>query len=185
MFGNNGFKAILTGNIQKMTIDKINVPDALNGTETLRKTFLSEREEKFILASAPPVKLGLNLEYSIRKFTIGTRLTYFGEIQLYGYGEDGSGINPMVPTDADENITVPDLYTYDAKLVTDLYAAYNFTNNIRFYFGADNLLNVHPSLGAVQAAKYWAFNTETGGPWDAVQMGGNGTRFFARLAFNF
>ena len=184
-FGNNGFKAILTGNIQKMTIDKINVPDALNGTETLRKTFLSEREEKFILASAPPVKLGLNLEYSIRKFTIGTRLTYFGEIQLYGYGEDGSGINPMVPTDADENITVPDLYTYDAKLVTDLYAAYNFTNNIRFYFGADNLLNVHPSLGAVQAAKYWAFNTETGGPWDAVQMGGNGTRFFARLAFNF
>lgn len=184
-FEKQGFKALLTGNIQKMTIDKINVPTALNGTETLRKTFLSEREEKFILASAPPMKLGLNLEYSYNKFTIGTRLTYFGEIELYGYGEDGTGINPMVPTDQDENIKVPDLYKYETKLVTDLYAAYNITDKIKVFAGVDNLLNIHPTLGAVQTAKYWAYNTETGGPWDAVQMGGNGRRFFVRLAFNF
>jgi len=37
----------------------------------------------------------------------------------------------------------------------------------------------------VQSAKYWAFNNEPGGPWDAVQMGSNGIRLFARAAFNF
>ena len=91
----------------------------------------------------------------------------------------------MVPTDQDENIKVPDLYKYETKLVTDLYAAYNITDKIKVFAGVDNLLNIHPTLGAVQTAKYWAYNTETGGPWDAVQMGGNGRRFFVRLAFNF
>jgi iron complex outermembrane receptor protein len=51
--------------------------------------------------------------------------------------------------------------------------------------GADNLFNVHHYLGAVASAKYWAFNNETGGPWDAVQMGGNGFQFFARLGLTF
>ena len=51
--------------------------------------------------------------------------------------------------------------------------------------GVDNLLNVHPDLGVAPGAKGWAFNNETGGPWDAVQMGGNGMRFFLRIGFQF
>ena len=46
-------------------------------------------------------------------------------------------------------------------------------------------MNVHPDLGVDPAAKYWAFNNETGGPWEAVQMDANGRRLFVRLAFNF
>lgn len=179
------FKVLFTGNIQKMTLDKINVPDKLNTTDEHRKNFLSDREQKFILASAPPFKLGLNLEYLYKSFTIGTRLTYFGDVTILGYGEDGLGIDPMVPTDANENIKVPDSYKYEAKLVTDLYFAYQINKNLKLFLGADNLFNVHPSLGAVQSAKYWAFNNETGGPWDSVQMGGNGTRYFVRLSMNF
>ncbi|HMG15353.1 MAG TPA: hypothetical protein VK590_07910, partial [Saprospiraceae bacterium] len=70
-------------------------------------------------------------------------------------------------------------------MISDIYLSYRLCKNLKLFIGADNVFNVHPSLGAVQSAKYYAFNNETGGPWDAVQMGDNGTRFFARLAMNF
>ncbi|HYK44706.1 MAG TPA: TonB-dependent receptor [Parafilimonas sp.] len=179
------FRALFTGNFQNMTIDQINVPEKLNDTKQHQETFLSDREQKFILASAPPGKFSLNLDYTVDKFGIGTRFTYFGRVILLGYGEDGSGIDPMVPTDADENVYVPDQYNYGAKVVTDLYLSYRLAKAATLYVGADNLLNVHPDLGYAHGASYWAFNNETGGPFDAVQMGQNGMHLFARLGINF
>jgi iron complex outermembrane recepter protein len=182
--GNNRFRALLTANIQKMKIDKINVPAKLSGSDFLKQTFFSDREQKFLLASAPNNKAALNLEYGSGKFTVGTRLTYFGEISLYGYGQDGLGINPTVPLD-NGSADVPDLYNYKGKLVSDLYVSYQLHRNWTLFAGADNFLNTHPDLGVAPGAKGWAYNTETGGAWDAVQMGFNGRRIFARLAFSF
>lgn len=179
------FRGLFTANFQKMNIDKINVPVKLDDSQDHRKTFLSDREQKFILASAPNTKFAFNLEYGINNFTVGTRLTYFGKVVLLGYGEDGLGIDPKVPSDADANVKVADQYNYGGKLVTDLYFNYKFNNKISFSWGLDNLFNIHPDLGINPAARGWAFNNETGGPWDAVQMGGNGTRLFARLGFSF
>ena len=96
---NNRYKAVLAGNIQTMKIKDINVPTKLSGSDFLRQTFLSDREQKFILASAPKTKFSFNFEYGSGNFTAGTRLTYFGKVTLLGYGEDGLGINPMVPLD--------------------------------------------------------------------------------------
>ena len=76
-------------------------------------------------------------------------------------------------------------YFYQGKVVTDLYFSYKLSKSATIFWGVDNLLNVHPDYGFQQSAKYWAFNNETGGPWDAVQMGFNGMRLFARAAFNF
>jgi iron complex outermembrane receptor protein len=168
-----------------MTIDKINVPAKLNDSKEHQETFLSDREQKFILASAPNVKASLNLDYGINKFGVGTRFTYFGKVTILGYGEDGLGINPIVPTDADPNMLIPDQYNYNGKLVTDLYASYMLCKTATLYIGADNLFNVHPDLGYAHGAAGWAFNNETGGPFDAVQMGENGIHFFARLGINF
>jgi iron complex outermembrane receptor protein len=184
-WSNQRFRALFTGNFQDMKIDQINVPEKLNDTKQHQETFLSDREQKFILASAPPAKFALNLDYTVDKFGIGTRFTYFGRIILLGYGEDGLGIDPMVPTDADENVYVPDQYNYGAKVVTDLYLSYRLAKAATLYVGADNLLNVHPDLGYAHGASYWAFNNETGGPFDAVQMGQNGIHLFARLGINF
>ncbi|HKR06422.1 MAG TPA: TonB-dependent receptor [Bacteroidia bacterium] len=181
----NSFRVTLAGNYQKMTIDKINVPAKLNDTEQHRQTFLSDREQAFILASAPEMKGALSLEYGLNKLTIGMRFTYFGKVTLLGYGEDALGINPMVPTDADGTVYVPDRYIYNGKLVSDIYLSYKIFKSATLSIGADNVFNVHPDYGAVSTAKYWAYNTETGGPWDAVQMGSNGMRLFTRLAFNF
>lgn len=182
--GKNKYKAVLAGNIQQMDIDKINVPAKLSGSEFLRQTFLSDREQKFILASAPKTKFGLNLEYGCGGLTVGTRLTYFGKIVLLGYGEDGLGINPMVPLDNGSG-SVPDQYDYNGKLVSDLYAGYKICKSLTVFAGADNLFNTHPDFGVVKGAKDWAYNTETGGAWDAVQMGTNGRKLFVRFAFNF
>ena len=179
------YRAMLAGNIQHMTIDQVNVPTKLNDTEGHRATFLSDREKNFILASAPTTKFALTLEYSLRRLTIGTRATYFGKVTLLGYGDDGLGIDPKVPTDADANVRVRDEYVYGGKLVNDLYLTYKLHKAITICIGADNILGVHPDLGAVQSAKGWAFNNEPAGPWDAVQMGSNGMRLYARIGFTF
>lgn len=179
------FRTLFTANFQKMTINKINVPEKLNDTKDHQKTFLSDREQKFILASAPNAKASLNLNYGASKWDAGTRFTYFGKISLLGYGEDGLGIDPKVPTDADPNVYVPDQYDYGGKLVTDVYASYRLSKVATLYIGADNIFNVHPDLGYAKGATGWAFNNESGGPFDAVQMGGNGIHFFARIGINF
>jgi iron complex outermembrane receptor protein len=183
--GQNNYKLLFAGNFQDMTIDQINIPAKLNDTKDHQQNFLSDREKAFILASAPKNKFGLNFEFGHGSSTIGTRLTYFGKVDLLGYGEDGLGIDPKVPTDANANILVPDRYEYKGKLITDIYVAFGLSKNMKLFFGADNLFNVHPTLGVVQAAKGWAYNNETGGPWDSVQMGPNGARLFTRLAVTF
>ncbi|MBC6491042.1 TonB-dependent receptor domain-containing protein [Flavihumibacter stibioxidans] len=191
-YGKNNFRALLTGNVQQMDIDEINVPEKLDATADLRATFLTEREQKFILASAPGSKFGLTLEHNWKKFGVGARLTYFGKITLLGYG-DGTAedftpefnrgdLYAYVPDD-NTGAPVKDQYVYNGKLVTDLFMSYQFSKRFGLYWGVDNLLNVHPDMSFAPGAKWWAFNNETGGPWDAVQMGANGLRLFARVGF--
>jgi len=182
--GKNKLKAVLAGNFQKMSIDKINVPAKLSGSSFLQQTFLSDREQFFILASAPGTKSALNVEYGIGSLTTGMRLTYFGKLSLLGYGQDGLGINPMVPLDNGSG-EVPDRYDYSGKMVTDLYVSRPVFKQFVLTAGIDNVLNVHPDFGVAKGAKDWAYNNETGGPWDAVQMGGNGRRLFLRIGFKF
>jgi len=189
-WGNQSFKALLAGNIQHMTIDAIHVPSALNGTVLNQKTFFSDREEAFLLASAPKEKFSLSLEYDVNKFGVGTHITYYGKILLMGFGDatadnpNQTGINPMVPSDLDPNKDVPEHFNFDGKVVTDLFVSYKFSKKIALFVGADNLFNVHPDLGVNPLAKGWSGDNESGGPWDSVQMGFNGLHLFTKLAFN-
>lgn len=203
---NQSFRALFAGNFQHMTVDEVHIPTDLNDSYVHRKTFFSDREEAFLLASAPKSKLSLGLEYSINKFGIGTHLTYFGKMRSLGFGWTGlasaegtggpgdpaisgsfTGINPYVDIDgfADGIHVTPEVFNYNGKVTTDIYASYKFTKAISLFIGADNLLNVHPDLAAVPNARYESFDNETGGPWESVQMGFNGMRLFAKLNFNF
>ena len=204
-WSNQGFKILFAGNIQHMKIDDINVPAALNDSYVHRKTFFSDREEAFLKASAPKSKFSLNLEYDIAKFGIGTHLTYFGDVKLLGFGWTGlasaapggpgdpnisgsfTGIDPYVDIDgySDQVHVVPEIFDYKPKITTDVYASYKFFKSATLFIGADNLFNVHPDLGAVPNAKLEAFDNESGGAWDSVQMGFNGLRMFAKLSLSF
>ncbi len=188
---NNTIKALLAGNWQSMDINAVHVPDALKGTVLNQKTFFSDREEAFLLASAPKLKFSLGLEYEHGKFGAGTHLTYYGKIVLLGFGDatadnpNQTGINPMVPSDADPGVLVPERFNYNGKMTTDLFLSYKLCKKLTVFAGADNLFNVHPNLGVNPLAKGWAEDNESGGPWDSVQMGFNGRRLFGKLAFSF
>ncbi|MGG9960476.1 TonB-dependent receptor [Ferruginibacter sp. SUN106] len=189
-WANHSFKILLAGNFQDIKLDKINVPAALSTTTLNKNTFYSDREIAFLKASAPKAKFNLNLEYGCGKLGFGTHLTYFGGIKLLGFGDStpdnpyNSGINPMVPSDANGTY-VPEVFDYKGKLVTDLFASYKFCNQATIFIGADNILNVHPNLGVNPLAKGWAGDNESGGPWDSVQMGFNGMKLFTKLVLNF
>jgi iron complex outermembrane receptor protein len=187
----NSFHVLLAGNLQNMTIDDIHVPAALNGTVLNQKTFYSDREKAFLLASAPNHKFALSLDYNFDKFGFGTHFTYFGKIKLMGFGDatddnpNQTGINPMVPSDADDKVLVPEVFNFGGKVVTDIYASYKLCKHATVFIGADNLFNIHPDLGVNPLAKGWAGDNESGGPWDSVQMGFNGLRLFGKFAFTF
>lgn len=156
-FGNNTVGASLVGNINKMFIGSVNGNEVLN-TEEDKETLFGRREKYFLLASAPENKFGLNLNYNYnKKFNANVRFTRFGEVEL---------IDWMDTVDH-----------YGAKIVTDVSLGYQFTEKIGLTIGANNLLNVYPDIQDTE--------TETGGNFDSVQMGSNGTFGFARLSFKF
>lgn len=201
-WGRNKFSVVFAGNLQHMDIDKVNVPTKLNDTYLHQQTFFSVREQYFVKASAPPLKLALNLQYDINQFTVGTHFNYFGQIKLQGYGYSGdnaltgtgkqgdpnligTGITPVVNLGADQSgPLVPEIFNYHGKVVSDVFFAFRFSKKVSLFWGVDNIFNVHPDLGIVTGANAQSFDGETGGPWDAVQMGYNGMRPFARLAVN-
>jgi iron complex outermembrane receptor protein len=201
--GNKSFRATLTGNIQQMEVDKVNIPAALDDSYVHRKTFFSDREEAFLVASAPQSKFALNLQYGIKKLGFGVGLTYFGKMKTLGFGWTGlasqagtggpgdpaisgsfTGIDPYVDIDgfSDGVNVLKEEFIYRGKITTDIFVSYKFSNKLSLFAGADNLLNVHPDYAAVQRARYESFDNETGGPWESVQMGFNGMRLFAKLA---
>ena len=200
---NKNLKFLFAGNIQTININQINVPAPLNTGLFAQQTFFSTREQAFLIASAPKSKFSLNIEYDVNKFAIGTHLTYYGKLTTQGYGYDtlagalpgtpgGAGISdqglgyyPVVATD-NGNSSVPENFVFNAKMTTDLYFSYKISNHFTWVIGADNIFNVHPDISATVGAKNQSWgDSESGGPFDAVQMGYNGMRLFTNVVIHF
>jgi iron complex outermembrane receptor protein len=119
--------------------------------------YFGTREQRFLLASAPDNKINLMVDYKFRSFNANLRLVRFGKVVL----EDWLGT----------------LDEYESKVVADLTVGYDVTPNISFNIGAANLFNVYPTQQDTE--------TETGGVWDAVQMGFSGSFYFTKIGFKF
>jgi iron complex outermembrane receptor protein len=198
-WGKNRFKILLAGNIQGITINKINVPATFAESPSNIANFFSDREQYFLKASAPRTKFSLNLEYGIKKFAIGTHITEFGDVKTLGFGETSAPSNaadqnfPYVLLDNNQTGNpVPEIFDFKPKVTTDLYASYRIHKNVLWTIGVDNIFNVHPdkaivpgSVGANgNGSSSWG-DSESGGAFDAVQMGFDGMRLFTRFVFNF
>jgi iron complex outermembrane recepter protein len=183
-------KILLAGNVQNVKIDAINIPTTLGSTVLNQKSFYSDREASLLKASAPSSKFSLSGQYNCKKFGVGATLTSFGAIKILGFGTSTvenpyyGGINPQVANDADGTL-IPEIANYKTKISTDIFASYKITKAISFFVGADNVFNIHPNFSADPLAKQGANGNETGGPWDAVQMGYNGRKIFTKLVLNF
>jgi iron complex outermembrane receptor protein len=172
----NRFGATLVGNINDMKIDKIK-----NG-DLEEKTFFGERDKAFLLASAPPNKFGLNLNYGRKWFDAGLAFTRFSEVKLLDYQMDEDPEDYRTdPSETDEQVFANQKKaatdTYGAKIVTDLTLGFKLCKSTKLSIGANNLLNIYPDQ-----QDDWV---EAGGYWDAVQMGFSGAYYYARLGFNF
>lgn len=172
----NRFGATLVGNINDMKIDKVK-----NGALE-EKTFFGERDKAFLLASAPPNKFGLNLNYGRKWFDAGLAFTRFSEVKLLDYQMDEDPEDyRTAPSETDEQVLANQKRaatdTYGAKIVTDLTLGFKLCKSTKLSIGANNLLNIYPDQ-----QDDWV---EAGGYWDAVQMGFSGAYYYARLGFNF
>ncbi len=177
-WGKSHFTGTLAGNIQHVKIDKINIPAELSKTASDINSFYSDREQYFLKASAPLAKFSLALEYGIKNISFGSHVTYWGKLTTIG----GSG---TVTLD-DGSATVPEYFIFHGKVTTDLYSTIKLSKRVNWVLGVDNIFNVHPDFAVTQGARLNSFgDSESGGIFDAVQMGSNGMRMFSKLSFNF
>jgi iron complex outermembrane receptor protein len=90
-----------------------------------------------------------------------------------------------VTTDDGKSV-VPENFVFHPKVTTDIYLSYKVGKSLTWYAGVDNIFNVHPDQAVVPNARQASWgDSESGGPFDAVQMSYNGMRMFSKLAFNF
>ncbi|MBS1662138.1 MAG: TonB-dependent receptor, partial [Bacteroidetes bacterium] len=202
-WGKQGLKALFSGNLQNIHIDKINIPSALNTSYINQQRFYSSQEQAFLIASAPKNKASFLLEYNVGRVGIGGRLTWFGKLTTLGSGsaslpgatpggpgsagisDQYNGWDPYVLAD-DGKTVIREKYEYSGKATTDAYVTVKLSRTTSLYAGVDNIFNVHPDFSVTKGARVNSWNdNQTGGAWDSVQMGFDGMRLFTKLAFNF
>lgn len=156
--GKGQFTSSIAFNYNDLSIDKVNTNAELVGRE---EQFLGTRERSLIQFAAPKYKFHALIDYKLDKFSAGLRFSGFSSMDLVDY----NSIN-----------TLPN--HYDAKVTTDLSAGYELSKNIRFVLNGSNIFNVYPN-------KQDPNNTETGGMYEAVQMGFGGSFYSVRLKLKF
>jgi len=195
-WANSHFNATLSGNIQEVDINKINVPAAFRGSAGDSAAFFSDREQYFMKYAAPKAKYNLNLEYGFDKWAFGTRFTYFGLVKELGFGEvsaPAGSADPYFPYVELDNGSgeVPEIFVFNPKITTDIYVSYKINKNISWDLGIDNLFNVHPDEDIVKGSSSPTSgdssfgDSNSGGPFESVQMGFNGMRIFTKLKWTF
>jgi iron complex outermembrane receptor protein len=144
------FTVTLAGNINDMEIRGITTTTLLAGKEDI---YFGKREQAFLLASAPKHKFSLGTEYSMNKWNFFARLNRFSGVQLVNWNDDAD--------------------VYKNKLTADLSAGYKLSKGFSITIGGSNIFDIYPT-------HHDPGLTETGGMWDAVQMGFGGAFWFVR-----
>ena len=143
------------GNINDMKIENIKTTALLAGKE---ETYFGPREKSFLLASAPKHKASLSLDYKVNKFSTNLRLTNFAKVELTNWNDE--------------------IDIYKNRTTVDLSFSYMLSSNFNATIGGSNILDTYPT-------HHDPGLTETGGMWDAVQMGFGGAFIYAKLGFKF
>jgi iron complex outermembrane recepter protein len=151
--GKGKLNMTLAANLNHMEIRDIKTSALLAGKQDI---YFGKREQAFLLASAPPHKINLTLEYDINKFNWLVRFNRFASVTLTNWNDD------------------PDFF--QNKVTTDISIGYRLSKAINITTGGANILDVYPT-------HHDPGLTESGGMWDAVQMGFGGAFYFARVGF--
>ncbi|WP_375240731.1 TonB-dependent receptor domain-containing protein [Polaribacter sp.] len=163
-FENSKLSLDFSGNINHMIITDI------NNKELDEETFFGKREQQYLLASAPNNKFSLGVNYQYKKLKTALNFTRFSSVILIDWqiSQDLANFNNSEAERLDASIDI-----YQPKLTTDLHFSYQFNKLINLQIGANNLFNIYPT-------KQESF-TDSGGLWDATQMGTNGSFYYTKL----
>jgi iron complex outermembrane receptor protein len=164
---NSKISVDLSGNINHMKITEI------NNRMLDKETFFGKRDQQFLLASAPKSKFNLSLNYELKKIKASLILTRFSRIKLIDWQIQNSIANF---NNSEEERLKAATDIYQPKLTTDLHVSYQLSTAITLQLGANNLFNIYPT-------KQNGF-TDSGGLWDATQMGTNGSFYYTKFKFN-
>lgn len=176
-WGKHGLTVTLAGNYNKMFLGKIKTSPQLVGKED---TYFGERDKGFLLASAPRSKFNLAVEYRVGKFSIQPRLNFFDRVDLINFRVFGDGDIADAALDAGDMKAYKAAITdvYKPRVTLDLSLSYDVCKNVSLVVGSNNLIDTYPTVHDMG----W---TETGGMWDAVQMGFGGMYMYGKVLFNF
>ncbi|MCY7409128.1 MAG: TonB-dependent receptor [Chitinophagales bacterium] len=160
----------LVGNINHMEVTAVHTNDLLEGKED---SYFWQRDSAFLTASAPPYKINFGIGYNHKKFNAGVHFNFWSKLLFYDYD--------------------PKPYWYKSSITVDLNLGYNITKNLSLNIGAVNLGNAYPTyynpdgakVGSEDAIGYDPYQTESGGSWDAVQMGFGGMLIYGKIGFKF
>lgn len=148
----------LATNVNHMTVERVSTTTQLQSKQSI---YFDEREKAFLLASAPKSKSNLTFDYQVSNLRFNLRFVHYSAIDLINFHYYDT--NPKDYTDH-----------FKARVTTDLSAGYSFRRYVSLTLGASNLFNAYPS-------RHDPNYTETGGMYDAVQMGFGGCFLFSRL----
>ena len=166
-FKNSTISLDFSGNINHMSISKI------KNKMLDKETFFGEREQHFLLASAPNSKFNFSINYKIKKLKTSLSFTHFSKVTLIDWQiqEDLSNFNN---SEAERLEAATDIYK--PKISIDLHLNYQLNNSANLQFGVNNLLNIYPT----KQNKY----TDSGGLWDATQLGANGSFYYLKYSLD-
>ncbi|CAM1370769.1 Iron complex outermembrane recepter protein [Tenacibaculum litopenaei] len=167
-FDKNTLNMSFLGNLNKMEITQINT----KGLDS--ETFFGIRERYFLKASAPNYKLILNGTWDTPKYTISANITNYSSVKLIDWQInkplDNFNFSPLMRYRAS-------LDAYKPKFTLDLHGTLKFSDRYQLQLGTTNLFNTYPTEQGE--------NTDSGGRWDAVQMGSNGSFYYSKFLINF
>jgi iron complex outermembrane recepter protein len=133
----------------------------------------------------PRQKVLFSLTYSLGKFSVTPRASYFGSVTAF---EKPANIARVAATPTTPEVParyVPHIsQEFDGKTLFDLSVVYNLTKAISLTAGANNITNVYPDK--VDASRFASYsNGEIPYTRNAAQFGFNGAYYYANLALTF
>jgi iron complex outermembrane receptor protein len=153
-----------SGNINHMSITDI------NNKMLDEETFFGEREKQFLLASAPQSKFNFGVHYKYKRLKTSLNFTRFSQIKLIDW-QVTTDLSNFNNSKSERLEAATDIY--EPRITTDLHFSYQLNKTINLQLGANNLFNIFPT----QQDTF----TDSGGLWDATQMGTNGAFYYTKL----
>ena len=139
---------------------------------------------ELIEVAQPRTKILGSANLDIERFTLGTRVSYFGNVKAFSTGLNAADKN------VDCNATNRCVQTFSGKALVDLNATYRVTDAFSLTIGANNLLNTYPDKWnarrfgfAGEAGSY--SNGQTPYTRNAGQFGFNGAYYYASASLDF